>query len=253
MSYSVGQLAQMARVTVRTLHHYDQTGLLRPSRRERSGYRSYSDADLERLQIILCYRRLGFALDDVKALLDDPAIAPLELLRHQHALLSERIAELRRMAATVEKLMEARTMGINLDPNDYLDIFGDSDHAKYHQEAEQRWGETDAWTESQRRVKSYTKDDWKRIQAEQATLEQELGAALTAGLAADSPRAMELAERHLAYLERWFYPCGYAMHRGLGDLYINDPRFEAHYAKVASGLAHYLHDAIYANASHHGA
>lgn len=251
MSYTVGKIARIASVTVRTLHHYDDTGLLRPSQRLDSGYRSYSDDDLERLQAILCYRQLGFPLDEIRTLLDDPDVDPLELLRRQRLLLVQRVNELQQMVATVEKLMEARAMGINLDPKDYLEVFGDSDHAKYHEEAEQRWGETEPWKESQRRAASYTKADWKRIQAEQAALEQELAAALAAGLAAASPRVMDLAERHRAALERWFYPCSYAMHRGLGDLYVNDTRFEAHYATVASGLAVYLRDAIYANAARH--
>ena len=229
MSYTVGKIARIASVTVRTLHHYDDTGLLRPSQRLGSGYRSYSDDDLERLQTILCYRQLGFPLDEIRTLLDSPDIDPLELLRRQRLLLVQRVDELQQMVATVEKLMEARAMGINLDPKDYLEVFGDSDHAKYHEEAEQRWGETEPWKESQRRAASYTKADWKRIQAEQAALEQELAAAL----------------------ERWFYSCGYEMHRELGDLYVNDPRFEAHYTKVAPGLAAYLRDAIYANAARH--
>src|SRR5262249_9270933 len=254
MRYSVGQVAKIARVTVRLLHHYDEIGLLHPSGRLDSKYRSYSMADLERLQRILCYRRLGFPLDRIKVLLDDPDTNPLEHLRRQHTLLSERITELRRMAATLEKLMEARTMGITLEPDELLEVFGDADPAAYREEAERRWEGTNAWTESQHRTSTYTKEDWKRMQAELASLMKELAAAHADGLTPGSRTAMDLAEEHRTHLERWFYPCSHAMHRGLGELYVNDPRFAAQLARYApedAAFGSYLRDAIHANAERH--
>ena len=253
MGYSIGKVAKIARVTPRTLRHYDETGLLRPSGRLESGYRSYAAEDLERLQRILCYRQLGFPLDTVKALLDDPNTDPLEHLRRQRALLNERIDALRQMVATVEKIMEARQMGINLEPDEMLEVFGDTDPTEHQEEAKQQWGESGAWAESQRRVSTYTKDDWKRMRAELAALMADLAAARAEGNLADSQRAMDLAEAHRAHLERWFYDCDYAMHRGLGDLYVNDPRFAANLAKFAPDLAGYLRDAIAANATRRGA
>ncbi len=252
MGYSIGKVARLARVTVRTLRHYDEMGLLHPSGRLDSGYRSYSAEDLERLQRILCYRQLGFPLDTVKALLDDPNTDPLEHLRRQRALLNERIDALRQMVATVEKIMEARTMGINLEPDELLEVFGDTDPTEHSEEAEQNWGDTDAWAESQRRVSTYTKEDWLRMRAENAALMADIAAARAEGAPSDSQRAMDLAEAHRAHLERWFYDCGYPMHRGLGDLYVNDPRFAANLAKFAPDLAVYLRDAIHANAARRG-
>ena len=250
MNYSVGKVAKIARVTVRTLHHYDEIALLHPSGRLDSGYRSYSMVDLERLQRILCYRHLGFSLDHIKAALDDPDTDALEHLQRQHALLSKRIKELQRMAATVKTLMEAHTMGITLEPHELLEVFGESDPTAYREEAEQQWGKTNAWTESHRRIATYTKADWQRMQAEFATLMAEIAAAKRDGQASGSHRAMDLAEQHRVYLERWFYPCSYAMHRGLGDLYVNDPRFAAQLAKHApedAGFVDYLRHAIFAN------
>ena len=181
MGYSIGKVARIARVTVRTLRHYDEMGLLHPSGRLDSGYRSYSAEDLERLQRILCYRQLGFPLDTVKALLDDPNTDPLEHLRRQRALLNERIDALRQMVATVEKIMEARTMGINLEPDELLEVFGDTDPTEHSEEAEQNWGDTDAWAESQRRVSTYTKEDWLRMRAENAALMADIAAARAEG------------------------------------------------------------------------
>ncbi|HEY7783031.1 MAG TPA: MerR family transcriptional regulator [Ktedonobacterales bacterium] len=251
MTYTVGQVAKLAGVTVRALRHYDDLGLLRPDVRLKNGYRGYSVDDIERLQRILCYRQLGFPLDAVKAIIDDPRTDPNEHLRRQHALLSDRIKTLRRMLSTVETLMEARTMGITLEPHEMLEVFGDQDPLAHHAEAEQRWGGTDAWAESHRRTSSYTKDDWKRMRAEFAALMANFAAASAEGLAPDSPRAMDLAEEHRRHLERWFYPCAYPMHRGLGDLYVNDPRFTANLAKAAPqapNIATYMRAAIHANA-----
>ena len=104
----------MAGVTVRTLHHYDAIGLLRPTGRAGNGYRRYSDADLERLQRILFYRELDFDLDRIKHAMADPGADPLEHLRQQHALLSAHIERLQRLADAVAHAMEARAMDIKL-------------------------------------------------------------------------------------------------------------------------------------------
>ncbi len=248
MKYSIGQAAKLARVTVRTLHYYDQVDLLHPSERSDTGYRRYSIEDLERLQRILCYRQLGFALEQIKAVIDDPQTDPLEHLQRQHTLLSERIDVLQRMLGAVEKMMEARTMGINLEPHEMLEAFGDTDPVAYHEEAEQNWGNTNAWTEAQRRVATYTKDDWKRMQAASAALMTDFARALAEGAPARSSKTMDLAETHRQHLERWFYPCSVRMHCGLADLYVNDPRFTARFDTFAPNLARYLREAIYANA-----
>ncbi|MFD0267722.1 MerR family transcriptional regulator [Streptomyces sp. NPDC127106] len=248
MSYSVGQVAGFAGVTVRTLHHYDEIGLLSPSSRSHAGHRRYDDADLDRLQQILFYRELGFPLDEVAALLDDPDADPREQLRRQHALLSDRIARLQQMAKAVEHAMEAKKMGINLTPEEKFEVFGDHDPDQYAEEAEQRWGHTDAYQESARRTASYTKEDWQRILAEGEDLNRRLAALLDTGAAADSGDAMELAEEHRAWIERNHYTCPYEMHTCLGEMYVSDERFTAYYDAVRPGLAVFLRDAILANA-----
>ena len=142
-TWTVGQVADLFDVTVRTLHHYDDIGLLVPGERSHAGHRRYNDADLDRLQQILFYRELGFPLEEVAALLDDPAADPREHLRQQHELLTARIEQLRKMAEAVEQAMEARTMGINLTPEERFEVFGDKDPEQYAEEAERRWGGTD--------------------------------------------------------------------------------------------------------------
>jgi DNA-binding transcriptional MerR regulator len=249
MSWTVGELARLAGVTVRTLHHYDRIGLVRPSERTSAGYRSYDLRDLDRLQQVLVYRELGFPLEEVATLLDDPDADPAAHLRRQHRLLRERLERTQAMVAAVEKEMEAHTMGISLTPEERFEVFGEHDPSQYDAEVEQRWGETDAYRESRRRTSSYTKDDWLRIKAEGADLERRFAEALRSGVAADSEQAMGLAEEHRQHISRWFYDCPPEMHAGLGRMYVEDERFTAHYEQIAPGLAQYVSTAVQANAA----
>ena len=249
MSHTVGAVARMAGVTVRTLHHYDEIGLLTPSGRSGAGYRRYGAADLERLQQILFYRELGFGLDQIRNVMTDGAADATAHLRRQHALLVDRIGRLQRMAAGVEKAMEAHTLGISLTPEERFEVFGDFNPDDHAAEVEERWGDTDPYRESKRRASRYTKSDWERIKAEgQAAIERVVHA-MQAGLPAGSPEAMEGAEAHRRQIDDAFYPCSYEMHVGLAEMYLADPRFTATYEKIAPGLAQYLHDAIKANAA----
>ncbi|MFJ4686166.1 MerR family transcriptional regulator [Streptomyces sp. NPDC088789] len=251
MSYSVGQVAGFAGVTVRALHHYDTIGLLVPSERSHAGHRRYNDADLDRLQQILFHRELGFPLEEVSALLDDPDADPRAHLRRQHTLLTARIEKLKKMAAAVEHAMEARDMGINLTPEEKFEVFGDFDPDRYEEEVRRRWGGTDAHRESQRRAATFTKEDWKRLTEEFDAIHRRMADLMAAGTPADSEAAMAVAEEHRLFISAAHYPCSYEMHTGLGDMYVADARFTATYDTIRPGLAAYLRDAITANAVRH--
>ncbi len=247
-SYTVGQVADLAGVTVRALHHYDEIGLLSPSDRTPAGYRQYAGEDLERLAQILSYRELGFPLEEIATLLDDPHADAAAHLRRQHRMLTGRVARLQEMVAAVERAMEAEKMGITLTPEERFELFGDFLPEDYAEEAQARWGESEAWEQSQRRTSSYTKEDWVQIKAEGAGIEHGLASALAAGVPAGGVQAMDLAEAHRQHLTRWFYDAGHDLHRGLGEMYVSDPRFTAYYDAIAPGLATYVRDAIAANA-----
>ena len=252
MSHSVGQVAELAGVTVRTLHHYGRIGLLEPADRSAAGYRRYSDADLDRLQHILFYRELGFPLEDIATILDQPGASGGEHLRRQHDLLQKRITRLTAMVKAVEKEMEAQQMGVQLTPEEKFEIFGPNYSEDYETEAEQRWGDTPAWQQSQSRTSTFTKADWEQVKSDGDDLNRRLAAAMTNGSAPDSVTAMDLAEEHHRSIEV-FYDCPYPMHRGLGDMYLADERFTRTYEDVARGLAQWLRDAIHANADRHEA
>jgi MerR family transcriptional regulator, thiopeptide resistance regulator len=247
--YPVGAAARLAGVSVRSLHHYDQIGLLTPSARSAAGYRIYTAADLERLRRILFYRALGLALDDIARILADPGEDAHSHLRRQHRLLREQISRRQQMLAAIENELEATTMGIALTPEEQFEIFGtDKVSGEWADEARERWGGTTAWEQSQRRAAAYTKQDWLEIRAEGDAINQDYVAAMTAGAAADDRVATGIAERHRRHIGRWFYDCGPDMHRCLAQMYLSDERFAGTYEELAPGLARYVHDAMLANA-----
>jgi MerR family transcriptional regulator, thiopeptide resistance regulator len=243
-AYTVGQVATFAHVTVRALHHYDEIGLLVPGDRSAAGYRRYTGNDLARLQRILFYRELGFGLDEITKILDDPDADPLDHLRRQHGLLTERAERLIELIGTVEKTMEAHAMGVRLTPDEMFEVFGDDDPTEHAAEAEQRWGDTDAYRESARRTSAYSKDDWLRIRSEADAITRAFATAMQGGHPAHSAEALAAARAHRAHIAKTYYALTLQMHRGLAEMYVADDRFMRTYDDVAPGLAQYVHDAI---------
>jgi DNA-binding transcriptional MerR regulator len=244
---TIGAVARMAGITVRTLHHYDRIGLLRPTGRSVSGYRQYTEADIERLQRILFYRELELGLEQIHALLLGEA-QPAVHLRRQHQLVLDRIERLRRLADAIELTLEASEMDIKLTPEERLEVFGAHDPDEHAAEAQDRWGGTDLWAESKRRVAGYSKADWERIKAEGGAAVNALAEAMAAGEPPTGAAAMDAAEAHRRHIDSAYYPCPPAAHRGLAELYIADARFAATYEAIRPGLAQFVHDAIVANA-----
>ena len=242
---TVGEVAKLAGVTVRALHHYDELGLLTPSGRSEAGYRLYSYEDLARLREILIWRALGFSLTDIGSLLDDPGHDRLTALERQRELIEREIDRLGTLAAAVDAAIAARRNGAQLEVATMFDGF---DASEYEDEARERWGHTEAYQESARRTREYGEAEWNEIRREASEIVDGLSALMRAGEPADGAAARTLAERHREHLSRWFYPCSPQMHRGLGEMYVADDRFAQVYEREAPGLAAYFHDAILANA-----
>ena len=246
--YSVGKVAALSGVTIRTLHHYDEIGLLCPSGRTEAGYRIYEDSDLQRLQQILFYRELGFTLKEISTIVEDPATDAIGHLKRQRKLLTHSIERLAAMVDSIDYEMEARTMDIPLTPQERFEVFGEFRPEEYAEEAHQRWGETESYKDSQRRVSSYNKEDWQRLKAEEQEVRARLEAAFRGGLAPFSEEAMAAAEAHRKLISRWFYDCTYEIHRALTEMYVSDERFRSHYDTQTPGLASFIREAAHANA-----
>ena len=138
---------------------------------------------------------------------------------------------------------------LDLTPEEMLEVFGDHDPIAHAAEVATRWGDTDAHGQSAARTRRYAKADWARIRAESGAIEARLADALRAGVPADAREAMDAAEAHRAHLTRWFYDCSPDTHLALGEMYVQAPRFAAHYEAREPGLAAYVAAAIQANAA----
>jgi DNA-binding transcriptional MerR regulator len=244
---TVGAVAALTGVSVRTLHHYDHIGLVVPSVRTPAGYRGYTDADIERLHLVLVYRSVGMPLDEIRVLLDDPSADVLEHLRRQHQLLLDQADRVQHTIKAVEELMNAHRQGIQLTAEEQIEIFGTTAFSEeYAAEAEERWGETDAWKQSQQRVSQFSKEDWIATKADADALLEALAQAKRDGVKPGSDAANELASRHRASIER-FYDCGDEMHRNLVEMYLADERFTRYYDDVEPGLTQFVHDIVVAS------
>lgn len=249
-AWTVGKVADTFGVTVRTLHHYDEIGLLTPNERSPAGYRLYTQDDLTRLQQIVVYRRLEMPLEEIAQLLDDEQNAA-DHLRRQRATVMSRLSELRELVEAIDLALEKEMSNEKMTDAEMRQLFGDAFDESYADEAKERWGDTDAWRQSQERTAKYTKADWQQVKAEGDAVNEAFAAAMDAGEPATSERAMDAAELHRASIER-FYDCGYDMQRNLAEMYVGDERFTAYYDGVRPGMAQYIRDAIHANADRRG-
>lgn len=247
-TYAVGEVAAMLGVTVRTLHHYDEIGLVSPSERSPAGYRRYTDADLTRLSQVVVYRRLQLPLEQIRRLLggdDDVATH----LRRQRAAVMTRLDELRELVVAIDEALERTMSSEPLSTQERKALFGDS-FEDWQAEAKQRWGDSHAWRQSAARTSTFTQADWQSVKDAGEAIDARFAAAFDAGEPATGEVAMAAAERHRAGVER-FYDCPPDVHRALADMYLTDHRFTRHYEDVRVGLAQYVHDAIHANADRH--
>ncbi len=240
----------MSGVSVRALHHYDEIGLLRPSARSASEYRLYDDDDLLRLQQILIGRELGMSLEDIKQSLDDPRFDRRAALQRQR---QELAARAERTAAMLRAVDDALAMLDNEGANTMSQerrssMFNGFDATRYEREAEQRWGDTDAWSVSKQRTSKYSAADWQRYKVEADAVMTDAAALLRAGVVPLSVDAMDVAERHRRLIDQWFYRCAADMHASLADVYEADERFAANIDAFGEGLTRWLAAAMRANA-----
>jgi MerR family transcriptional regulator, thiopeptide resistance regulator len=251
-TYQVKEVSRIAGVSIRTLHHYDEIGLLRPSGRTGAGYRLYSDDDLLRLQQIIIGRELGLPLEEIRRFIDDPRFDRKQALLSQRDQLQRRARQTEAMLRAIDAALAVLEPGNTGETMEMNRIFDGFDPSKYEEEAKQRWGHTDAYKESKRRTERYTAEDWEKLKADQVAIYSDAFAALKAGKSPGSPEAMDIAERHRQSIDRWFYPCSLAMHSCLADMYENDSRFAENIDRYGEGLTTFLVAAIRANARRQG-
>ena len=248
-TYQIKAVADIAGVSQRTLRHYDDIGLLKPSLRSAAGYRLYTDLDLLRLQQIMLGRALGMALENIRELIDDPSLDRRSLLIRQKHQLSERVAATEKMIRSIDAALALLDTHVSEEASamNMTDIFDGFDPKQYEAEAEQRWGNTDAYAESARRTRRYTESDWRAIKQASEQILQDAIELLQSKVPPADARAMDIAERYRLWVDRWFYACPPSMHARLGGMYQGDSRFAAYFDERAPGLAAFISAAILAN------
>ncbi|HEY3607011.1 MAG TPA: MerR family transcriptional regulator [Pseudonocardiaceae bacterium] len=245
--HTVGVIAELTGISIRTLHHYDEIGLLEPGRRSTAGYRLYSTDDLRRLQQILFYRELDFDLATIAGILADPTATADDHLHRQRGLLTDRITRHQAMVTAIDRELAAHALGITLSATERLEVFGNTRLEDNADRAADRWGDTAAWQQRRERSATRTKDDWLALRAEQNDIHLRLLDHLRRGVPAADPAVLDIAEEHRRHTQRWFHDCDHDSHRELARAYLANERIGRNYDDMAPGLSRYIHDAIIAN------
>ncbi len=237
---SIRQLAQIAKVSVRTLHYYDQICLLRPPRQEGNSYRSYDTSSVLRLQQILFYKEMGFDLERIKAILEKPGFDCFSALtQHKQSLLGK-MEQTQRLIQTIDRTIDELKGNLTMSNNEFFNGFSDEQQAEYEKEAADKWN-PEVVRESNLRWKALS-----NIEKQELLKKQELITLALRDVMLEDPaseKVQNLVQEHRDHIN-FFYDCTPQILLGLGHLYIDDPRFHATYAKVDSGLAEFFFEAI---------
>ena len=240
MTYTVKAVADLAHVTVRTLHHYDRIGLLSPESVSHAGYRLYSDADLERLQQILFFRELGFSLREIGEIVNSPDFDRREALREHRRLLEQRIERLERLIEVVDHTLQNLDGEDNMDKRGMFSAFDDPQQQEYRKEARARWGKK--VDDSYEGLAKMSEEQQAAVWAESQAITQ--GMAELVGRDPGDAEVQALVDRWYKLMNRHFWSCSLEAFRCLGESYVQDARFTAFYENVKPGLAVFMRDAM---------
>lgn len=241
MSYTVKEVSKITGITVRALHHYDNIGLICPEQRTESGYRIYSDKDLESLYKILFFRELDFSLNEIKLMINNPKFNNKSLFIEHKKLLEEKRNRLNNILISVDEYIK----NINKEKtmtNKNFQAFDDSKIEEYKKEAKQRWPKT--YAESEAKTSKYTKEDWDRIKAEAGEIYNGIANNMDKGIS--SEEVQNATDRFYKHLNQFFYTCNPEMFKGLGEMYVADERFTAFFENIKPnvGMAQFMRDAM---------
>lgn len=242
MSYTVHQLAHIAGVSVRALHHYDDIGLLSPTRQP-NGYRSYGERELLRLQQILFFRELEVPLEEIKRILAQPDFDIAASLREHRVQIERKRARLAELVRTIDGTLSKIAGDNTMSDEALFEAFWEKYETEYAAEAEERWGKTDAWKQSQERTKHLSKEDYKRLAKEGELFMTELATFIDAGPM--DPHVQQLIREHYESLRTYYDPTP-ELYRGLGNMYVDDGRFRAYFERFDPRMPEFMRDAMHA-------
>lgn len=247
---TVRQVAKAARISVRTLHHYDAIGLLKPAHVGANGYRYYGRTELLRLQQILFYRELGLALGEIGSILDDPAFDPLAALRSHRQALGARIDQYRDLIRTIDRTIASLEKDETMEDNDYYAGIAPETRERWQREAVEFWGEERVYA-AQARARALTKEQVAQIKVEMEAIRGDFQRLFAEGAEPGSDAAQAVTARHYAWVCHSWTPDAAAF-KGLGRVYVDNPEFRGTYDDGAlPGTAKFIAEAmaIYADRS----
>ena len=246
-AYTVSQLAKMAGVSVRMLHHYDHLGLLTPSARTAAGYRLYEEQDLLRLQQILFFKELDLPLNQIRDILGDPAFDQVQALKSHRRLLEKRTERLARLLKTIDKtILRLTEDSMEMTDAELYEGFTPEQIERYEREVNERYDPV-LVEESKRRIRKMSKAQWQAVKQAGDEITQSIAA--LADKAPGDPEVQKFIARHHAWIEN-FYPASAEVYRGLGQLYAEHPEFRARYDQYRPGLADFMQAAMAYYADH---
>jgi DNA-binding transcriptional MerR regulator len=240
MSYTVRQLASLAGISVRTLHHYHAIGLLEPESVGANGYRYYGDESILRLQQILFYRELGLPLAEIRSMLKGSNFNPLEMLEHHRNALGQRVEHLKHLIQTVDDTILHLKGQKEMSKKQLFEVFNEEQQAEYEKEAMQMYDPATVKA-SMKKWKSYTTAEKQRIGEEGNAAYETILAAMPKGAA--SPEAQAGVERWRKHMDYFWTPNPDQL-LGLAEMYNTDPRFKANFDKIDPRLAEFMLEAV---------
>lgn len=240
--YTVKRLSDLAGVTVRTLHYYDEIDLLKPTQVSANGYRHYDDSALYRLQQILFYREIGLELLEIREILDSPDFDLVTALQSHREVLQTKIRRLNNLISTVDMTVRQLTGEVDMSRKKMFKAFSDEEQKQYEREARLQYG-PDIVNDSVRRWNSYSDLQKQVIGEEGNEIYFDLVTQLEAGVSARSAAVQAILERWHQHL-RYFYEPRLEILRGLGMTYSTNPDFIANFQKLHTDLPDYLAEGI---------
>ncbi len=241
--YTVQELAKLSGVSVRTLHYYDEMGLLNPKRKKWNNYRVYSEEDLLLLQQILFYKELDFPLEEIKKIIGNKNFDFAKALNsHKQEIIKKR-KRIDEILKTIDKTLLKITKNKKMKDDELFDSLIEKHEKEYAKEAEQKWGNTEAYKQSKDRVAKMSKDDMKKVLKEQTGISIEIANCMKGGMGVRNSKVQALVSRHYFWLKNFYEP-NPQMYVGLANMYVDDPRFAKNYNDIEPGLAQYMSEAM---------
>ena len=249
MEYSIDKLAKLAGISSRTLRYYDEIGLLKPLRTNSSGYRIYGSNEVSRLQQILFFRELGVTLEKTKTALDSPGMDRAALLeQHLRQLLTKR-AELDMLINTVSKTIQMERGLIDMTDKEKFEGFKkkliNDNEGTYGKEIREKYGDK-AMESSNAKMMNLSRDEYDAMQSLGEEILSSLAAAVSEKSDPEGERGLKVAALHKNWLGYTWAAYNPEAHKGLSQMYVDDPRFAAYYDSKIPGCAQFLRDAVYA-------